>query len=391
MEVEKTFHIHQINSMTENLYDTLGVGRQADTQEIKKAYKKLAMKYHPDRGGDQEQFKKISEAYTILSDQDKRKRYDQFGTVDMSNMEMPDMHDIFNSFFGFGMPGMGGMPGMHMPGMGGMHGMGGMGRGAPPSTRKAPGRHMQLEVTLEEVMKGSTVPFRIHRKKYHGSKTCTGCNGQGQRIQQMSLGIGIMTQSVVECTSCQGSGSLYSEKDITTSEEIIQVPVPQGIPMGNKLVIRGKADEYPGRDTGDVVLSVVYKKHAFYRPSTKNPLDLEASIPLSLSEFLLGFEKHVLLLDQTTLAIHQPTHTPLRRILSGPVEKVIPKHGFSYKGHTGSLVLRFEVHFPDPLPLEALSAFPALTTTTTTTTNHPFLSSNRGGTADHPTVHLDRC
>jgi DnaJ family protein A protein 2 len=246
---------------------------------------------------------------------------------------------------------------------------------------------MQLEVTLEEVMKGSTVPFRIHRKKYHGSKTCTGCNGQGQRIQQMSLGIGIMTQSVVECTSCQGSGSLYSEKDITTSEEIIQVPVPQGIPMGNKLVIRGKADEYPGRDTGDVVLSVVYKKHVFYRPSTKNPLDLEASIPLSLSEFLLGFEKHVLLLDQTTLAIHQPTHTPLRRILSGPVEKVIPKHGFSYKGHTGSLVLRFEVHFPDPLPLEALSAFPALTNT------NPFLPSigGRGGTADHPTVHLDRC
>ena len=351
--------------MTDNLYDTLGVGRNADAQEIKKAYKKLALQYHPDRGGDQEKFKKISEAYSILSDENKRARYDQFGSVDMTNAEMPDMNDIFTNIFGFPFGGGGGgHPGMGMPGMPGMPGMGmpgmrGFGGGGSGGVRKGPARHMQLEVTLEEVHKGSTVPFRLLRKKYLASKTCTTCNGQGQRVQQMSLGIGLMTQSIVDCSACQGNGSTFAEKDATTTEEVIQVPVPKGIPAGNKLVIRSKSDDYPGRETGDVVLSIVYKKHSFYRPS-KDPNDLECTVPISLSDYLLGFEKRLVLLDQSVIPlVFSP---PVANVLKGPIEKVISYHGFTYKHQTGNLIVRFEIHFPDTLPstTELKKSFPPL-------------------------------
>jgi DnaJ family protein A protein 2 len=228
---------------------------------------------------------------------------------------------------------------------------------------------MQLEVTLEEVMMGSTVPFRILRKKYQGNKKCSGCNGQGHRIQQMKLGIGIVSQSVVECTVCKANGYLYSESDASTTEEVIDVPVPKGIPAGNKLLIRGKADEYPGRETGDVMITVVYKKHPFYRPSSRSPGDVECTIPLSLSEFLLGFEKHLVLLDSTTITLSQPAGKPLANVLSGPLEKVIPFRGFSYKHQRGSLVVRFEVYFPTTLPSSStlLSSFPSVPT------SHAFL------------------
>lgn len=330
--------------MTDNLYETLGVSQDASLDDVKKAYKKLAMKHHPDRGGDPEKFKKISEAYGVLSDPDKKRRYDQFGTMDDS---VPDMADIFNMMGGMGFPFGSGMPGM-----------GGMGH---PGARKAPPRNMQLQVTLEEVMRGSTVPFRIRRKVYSKSKKCTQCNGQGHRVQQMKLGIGIVSQSVVECGACQASGHLYSESDASTTEEVIDVPVPRGIPAGNKLVIHSKADEYPGRETGDVVITVVYKKHAFYRPSPKNPANIECSIPLSLSEFLLGFERNLLLLDGTTLTLQQPANTPLKRVLSGPVEKVISNRGFQYKNQRGSLNVQFEVYFPEVLPPSStlLTSFPS--------------------------------
>ena len=86
----------------ENLYDVLGVPKDVSETDLKKAYKKLAIKHHPDKGGNEETFKKISEAYSILSDSDKRKKYDMFGTYDENAMQMPDMNDIFQNIFGSG-------------------------------------------------------------------------------------------------------------------------------------------------------------------------------------------------------------------------------------------------------------------------------------------------
>ena len=225
-----------------------------------------------------------------------------------------------------------------MPGMGGMGGMRGH------HENKGPSRQMQLDVTLEEVMLGSTIPFRIHRKKYTSSNKCSSCNGQGRVVQQMNLGVGIISQNVVSCSSCQGSGHMFADKDVLLTEEVIQVPLPKGIPEGKSLVIRSKADEYPGKQNGDIILVVAYKKHEFYRPSTKNVLDVECTIPLSLSEFLLGFKKQLTLLDKSVLLLKQPEGTPLTSIIDRPIEKLVPEKGFCYKGTRGNLNICFTVH-----------------------------------------------
>jgi len=323
-------------SQENDLYSLLGVGRSDSSADIKKAYKKLAMKYHPDKGGDPEMFKKISEAYSVLSDDEKRSRYDQFGTVDMADVQMPDLSELFGNIFGstspFGFPGGGGFG---FPGQREM------------DTRSA-NRVMTLEVTLEEVMKGSTVPFCVHQKKYHTGMLCAHCKGKGSQLQQMNLGIGFIAQNVVQCRSCDGMGTVYKEKDMTVTQEIVQVPVPRGIPQGNKLVIRGKGDEYPQRKPGDIILIVQYKPHPFYRHL--NTCDLGCTIPLTLYEFYFGFTKRLVLLDGRKVKLVQPANKIFKQHINGPLEKVMKREGFHYRHNIGNLILTFEIHFP---PLSA--------------------------------------
>jgi DnaJ family protein A protein 2 len=304
--------------MTESLYDVLGVPRDASLSDIKKAYKKLAMKHHPDKGGEPEKFKKISEAYSILSDDTKRQKYDRFGTIDEN--DMPDIHNIFQSFFGFG------------------------GGDSPFGMRrqnKSVHRQVQLEVTMEDVMTGKTIPLTLQRRTFTKGKTCASCKGQGQRIQQMNLGIGFMTQSIVGCDACDGAGTLYSHDDAITHDEVIQVPLPKGIPNGNRLVIRDKGDSYPGKECGDVILVVTYKKHAFYRVRPDS-LDIECTIPVSLYEFLHGFRKNLLLLDGSLMTLEQ-MKCMAKTISQACLQKVIKNKGFTYKGHAGHLILLFEI------------------------------------------------
>lgn len=310
-----------------SLYDILEVPRDAPVSEIKKAYKKLAMKHHPDKGGDPERFKKISEAYSILSDETKRRNYDQFGTVD--DQEMPDINNIFNSFFGFPFGGssMNGSP---------------FGR-----KNKSSNKQLSLEVTLEDVMMGRTIPFTFTRQKFHKGKTCSTCQGQGKRMQHMNLGIGFMTQSIVSCETCEGNGTIYSES--AQVEETVSVPLPKGIPSGNRLVIRQKGDEYPGKEPGDIVLVVCYKNHTFYRPVTDS-LDLECTVVLTFYEFLYGFRKDLTLLDGNVITLEQSQGQSFGSVISAQrLEKVIRHKGFSYKGHQGHLILRFEFNIPKDL------------------------------------------
>lgn len=311
-----------------NYYDVLGVHKQASEEEIKKAYKKLAMKHHPDRGGDAEQFKKINEAYAVLTNPEKKMMYDQYGTVDTSNIPMPNMEDLFENLFGFS--------------FGGHHNM----FGQKPKEQKTPDTEMTIEVGLEDVMKGSSVHVRIRRKKYSSDNqtTCSTCRGQGQVVHQTNLGIGIISQNISMCHQCRGTGKSFSEKDVVTEEEVIPVPIPKGIPQGNRLVVRGKGDIYPKQFPGDVIMSVVYKKHDIFEIDPNNPLNLVHTIRCTLAEYLIGLERHIQLLDDRVLHVY--SKTALSKTIDAPLVRVIKNYGFTFRGRTGDLVIRFNIILP---------------------------------------------
>ena len=243
-------------------YEVLGVSRDADDATLKKAYRQLAKKYHPDTNpGDKEaeaKFKEASEAYAVLSDSEKRKQYDQFGHAafeggaggaggfDFSGMDMGDIFgDIFGDLFG-------------------------MGRTGRSSNRPMQGANLRVSVriTFEEAFSGVDKEIEINFKeecdKCHGTGakpgteavTCPKCNGKGQIVytQQPIFGMGMMN-SVTTCPECNGSGKVIREKcpdcygsGYITSRKKIQVSIPAGIDSGQSVRIRGKGE--PGVNGG---------------------------------------------------------------------------------------------------------------------------------------------
>jgi len=329
---------------SKDYYRSLGIEKGSSDDEIKKAFRKLAMKYHPDKAkGDAEKaekFKEINEAYDVLSDPQKKKMYDQFGTVEGMDMGggmggmagMPEgMENIFENLFGFG----GGIPGMQ-----GMR-----------SARKKKPMHKtyELPVTLEEVYIGKKIPFRIKRKIYRGtgSSKCKQCNGSGQMIQQMSIGF-MVTQNITMCPHCQGSGNDYKEKDFQILECDLEVPIPAGTPEGNHLVMQGKGDELPDMDTGDVHFVITYKKHDVFTLSDKEPLDLIVNFDITLTEALYGFKRSLKMLDGQDMDIVLPPRHVLCQKISAPIEKILVGEGMKFQGHKGDLHFIFNIELPKP-------------------------------------------
>lgn len=315
-------------------YGVLGLGRDASEDEIKRAFKKKALVYHPDKkGGDAEVFKQLNEAYAVLSDPNKKRVYDQFGTTDVPDLGgvggMPmDVENLFESLFG--------MPGF--PGGGG-------GR----RSRKPPPKRYELPVTLEEVYTGRTVPFRIRRKIYKGSggRSCPQCRGTGQVVQQISMGF-MTTQTVSPCPRCGGAGTAYNESDFRETEASVSVPIPRGIPEGNSLILPEEGDEIPGKGRSDIVFTVVYKPHEVWKVSGENPLDLETTIRVSLYEALYGFRRRVTHINGEEVEVGIPPRTVLCSEVSGPVVKTLEGEGLCFDGAKGSLRLLFVIGLPDP-------------------------------------------
>lgn len=259
-------------------YEVLGVAKNADAAEIKKAYRKLALQYHPDRNpGDkeaEEKFKEAAEAYDVLSNEEKRRRYDQFGHAGMggaggfggAGMSMDDIFahfgDIFGSFGGFG----------------GFSGFGG-GRSAHRVNRGTNLR-VKVKLTLEEVATG--VEKKIKVKKYvadthcqgTGAKdgtsfsTCSTCNGSGQitRVQNTILGA---MQTTSTCPTCEGEGKIINEKcphcngeGVQLSEEVITLNIPAGVADGMQLSLSGKGNAARrGGVNGDLIVLIEEVEH----------------------------------------------------------------------------------------------------------------------------------
>lgn len=312
-------------SQEKNLYEVLGVDKNVSESDLKKAYKKLAMKNHPDKGGNEEKFKEISEAYSILSDPDKRKKYDMFGTYDENAMQMPDMNDIFQNIFGNGAASFFGQGNQQQQ---------------QQQQKKGKNKVVDLKVSLEEVYCGKAIPYRLIKKRFVNCKKCPNCDGKGKIVEMMQMGP-MITQNITHCSRCSGSGTIFNEKDVKIEEKVIDIPIPKGCPNGQKLAVRGEGDIYGNLPPGDVIILINYKPHNVF---TIENLNIIHKIDIDYKEFLFGFQKQIKFLDGKNIIISS-SKILYNEINKEPI-KIIKKKGLNYRNMYGDLIIKFNIKSP---------------------------------------------
>ncbi len=246
-------------------YEILGVGESAGQDEIKKAYRKIALKYHPDKNPDdnsaEEKFKEAAEAYEVLSNPEKRQRYDQFGHQGVNGggfsgggMSMDDIFSQFGDIFGGGSP---------------FESFFGGGRSS--RTRKGSNLRIKLKLTLEEIAEGVEKKIKVKRLVTAEGvtfKTCSTCQGQGQVRKVMNTMLGQMV-STTSCPNCGGSGQMIDQRPpgvdsngLQYKEEVIPIKIPAGVGDGMQLSMSGKGNEPPGGGVaGDLLIVIEETAH----------------------------------------------------------------------------------------------------------------------------------
>ena len=278
-----------------DFYEILGVSKSATKEELKKAYRKLAVKYHPDRNPDNEEaeakFKEAAEAYEVLSNPEKRQRYDQFGHAGMGGaagggfgggMNMDDIFSQFGDIFGGG--GGGGNPFESFFGGGGGGARGGS------RVRKGTNLRIRVKLNLEEIAKGVEKKIKVKRKVAAEGvdfTTCSSCNGMGQvrRVTNTILG---QMQTTSTCPSCNGSGKTIKNRPagadadgLTFKEETVSIKIPAGVGDGMQLNVSGKGNAGPfGGPNGDLIVLIQEEpSEIFQREGVNLHYDLYISIP----------------------------------------------------------------------------------------------------------------
>ena len=351
-----------------DLYGILNVTKESSANEIKKAYHKIALKSHPDKVSEPDReeaeikFKAAGQAYEILSDPEKRAMYDQYGMSAFdgsrggAGMDV-NMEDILNMFgMGGGIPGMGGAFG----------GMPGMGRGAK-GPKRSPDENQKYEVSLEDLYKGKTVKFSSTKNvicsKCEGSggaknakaQECSSCKGAGVKQVVSQVGPGMLTQRMVACGPCEGTGKVWNPKDkckkckgkrTTEEKKQLELYIPRGAREGDQIRLEGEADQIPGAEqTGDIVFHLVETPNDDFQ-RTGN--DLSAKLDISLAEALCGFNRVVIKhLDGRGIELNHP-QTPGAILRPGEVIK-IKGEGMPMKktDNNGDLFLIVDIEFPE--------------------------------------------
>lgn len=280
-------------------YEVLGVAKSATADEIKKAYRKLAIQYHPDKNpGDkeaEEKFKEAAEAYEVLSDSNKRARYDQFGHAGTQGaggfgggfgggMSMEDIFAQFGDIFGGGFGGFGG----------------GFGGGRRPQQVKGSNLRVRIKLNLEEMVSGTQKTIKVKRMKAAAgatSKTCPTCNGNGVQIKVMNTMFGQM-QTQTECSTCHGLGKVADHipaganaQGLIKEDEEVAINIPAGAREGIQLSVRGKGNDAPfGGIPGDLLVVIEEEEHPEIKRENDN---LHQEIYISFAEAALGTSKEI--------------------------------------------------------------------------------------------------
>ncbi|PHH67855.1 hypothetical protein CDD82_1063 [Ophiocordyceps australis] len=351
-----------------DLYELLSVSPDASLDQIKKAYRKAALKYHPDKVPEEQRqkseikFKEVTQAYEILSDEDRRHLYDTQGMAAFSSSRGGpegsafDINDILSHFVN-----------VHVSG----------GAQGPRRPRKGPNEEQEYKVTLEELYKGKTVRFVANKQnlcaqcKGSGGKdkakaiTCDRCKGSGMHDAIRHVGPSMMQRETVICDHCQGTGKFYKDKDrckkckgkrTVQEKKALEIYIPRGSFQGEHIVLEGEADQFPDQTPGDIVFTLIEEQHETF---SRLGYDLSAELRISLAEALCGFSRVVLThLDGRGISLERQRGKILR---PGDCLK-IPGEGMPTKrGETkGNLYLVVNVEFPPDGWLKDDAAYEAL-------------------------------
>lgn len=318
----------------EKFYKLLGVSRDATAKDIKKAFRKLSLKYHPDKNkGDEEaktMYNQITEAYEVLGDEEKRQLYDMGGEQGLQNRNQPS--SPFDMFFGGG--------------------GGGGGR------RKGPDFKMEFSVTLEDLYNGHEKDFNVNRKvlctKCRGTgakggetKKCKKCKGQGVVMQLQQLGPGFNVQMQAACDKCGGKGKTFKTacptckgNKLVMEEKTLNAVLEKGMPNGHQLVFERASEQSPDTLPGDVILVIKTEKHSLYK---RKGNDLHHTMTITLKESLLGFKKTIRQLDGRDILVERKGVTHQDYVMK-IAEEGMPHHNFP--SDKGNMLIKFNVKFP---------------------------------------------
>jgi molecular chaperone DnaJ len=342
----------------QDFYEILGISKSASQSEIKKAYRKMAIKYHPDKNPDdktaEENFKKAAEAYEILSDENKKARYDQYGHAAFDGpqggggfggggMNMDDIFSQFGDIFGGG-------------GFGG-----GFGGGGQRQARvKGSNMRIRVKLTLEEIAKGVEKKVKVRRKVQAEGvtyKTCSTCNGSGQVMRVTNTILGRM-QTAATCTTCSGAGEIISSKPngsdaqgLVVKEETVSINIPAGVTEGVQLKVGGKGNEAPGKNAipGDLLVLIEEISHEKLKREGTN---IHYDLYVNFSEAVLGTSKEVeTVTGKVKIKIDAGTQSGKILRLKGKGLPSIERYG------TGDFLIHINVWTPQELNKEQRNFF----------------------------------
>ena len=329
------------NSTNTEYYDLLELSKDCNNKDIKKSYHKLAMKYHPDKNPNNKQyaekFKKITEAYSILSDSKKRDNYDKFGKMDVG-MDF-DPSSIFKMFSNFNL-------GEDIININN-------------NKNKINHKYVNLSLSLEDINSGcnKTIEYNCELfcsyclgtgSKYKNINYCNNCNGTGKIQSKQGIGM-IQFQSIGMCNICNGTGEIISPEDrclnckgnkLVKCKKKISINIPVGIKYNEIIEIKNKGNQYDDNNYSNLIIKIVEKEHKYYK-RINNTNDIYMELSILLSESLLGFNKIITDLNNKKTQIQSPNNLIIKPNM------ILIGNGLGIDN--GNLYIQINVIFPNKL------------------------------------------